>query len=368
MRYCTLLFVSLLVFISSCENEPDLPPETTLNIFNFGGASYFGAATNTAENTLIPVSVLTPKGLWQYSLLRFSKGGKLIGKTSSSSNPSDSRFASEVLDNQGRLFIVGSMAGKPAFFFNDTNAFSASGVTLNSQEGYMNHVIQWGAEFYATGIIKDANNDANVFVCKISNGGSILASKVYGTSANDGGISLATDGNKLMLLAHSYGTGLGDRDFWLLELNTDLDSIQSKVLGGSGYDQPASIQFVDNHFWLSGHSTSLGNGTHDALLIKMKADMSVVWQKYYNYGGHEGVDAMAFLSNGNIGLVSYGDMNIQSGFYLEVNREGNAQYIKRYPDIAGFKHIAEDGDRRVFWGSTRGPNLDIARVSDVFPN
>ncbi|TNE81487.1 MAG: hypothetical protein EP332_03600 [Bacteroidetes bacterium] len=370
MKRVLLGIVLLLPLVQSCKQEDPPGLDIFLQVYTLGGAARFSEGINTGEQTLIPVAV-QDANTYKYALLRFGENGKALAQYDAAEHPGNCRFGACVLGQNGTMISAGSDQDRPAFWVHDSASMNMQTKLPRNTQGYYFDAIQHGNFFYLCGQVQDPDSMNEILITKLDLNGNFVEDRTLGTSQNDGGIALASSGDKLMLLAYSYGKNLGDRDFWMMEIDENLDTLQSAVFGGAGYDQPACMLYEEGHFWLGGHSTSFNNNTnnmHDAYLLKVTPQLQVVWEKAYDFGDHEGIDRMLFLKNGNIGTVSYGDMMVQSGFYLEVTRSGAAVYQKRYPEIAGFTHLSEDKDRRVMWGITRGPIVDMARVSDAFPD
>ncbi len=366
MNRLILCFFICLPLLQSC--KPDTPPEPLdiyLKLYTLGGAARIGDGVEVGNHTLMPVAV-QDGGIFRYALIRFAQDGKVLAQHDATEQTPDCRFISSMLSTKGRLVTVGAKQDKPALWVNDTSAFSVVTDRSIPVVGFYYDVIEHKGNIYACGQSLDPQQNNQIELLKLDADGQFVKQSRFGTLESDGGIALASDGDKLMLLAYSYGLNKGDRDFWLIQLDENLDTVQSKVFGGAGYDQPACMLYENGHFWLGGHSTSFNNNNHDAYLLKVTPQLQLVWEKAYEHGDHEGIDRMLFLSNGNLGMVSYGDMMVQSGLYLEVKRDGTPLYQKRYEEITGFSHLSEDNGRRVMWGTTRFP-IDLARVSDDFP-
>jgi hypothetical protein len=129
------------------------------------------------------------------------------------------------------------------------------------------------------------NYDA--WVLKLDSGGNIQWQKTYGGGSSDCVFSIqqTTDGGYTMAgNAHSFGAGNGD--YWVLKLDSSGNVQWQKTYGGSEWDRAQSIQeTVDGGYIVAGFTQSFGAGNRDSWVLKLDSGGNVQWQKTYGGGG-----------------------------------------------------------------------------------
>ena len=80
---------------------------------------------------------------------------------------------------------------------------------------------------------------------------------------------------------------MGERDAFVLKLESDGDVSWLKTYGGSDYDYSKSVkQTSEGGYIIAGYSLSFGDDT-DIWVVKLDSEGSVVWQKTYGDGSLE---------------------------------------------------------------------------------
>ena len=117
-----------------------------------------------------------------------------------------------------------------------------------------------------------------------SNGDS-LWSRAYGGSNEEYCMSvLGTSEGGYLLAGSTNSFGSGDFDFWLLWTDSNGDSLTSRTFGGSGEDFCYAAQkTADGGYALAGYTDSFGSGTIDFWLIKVNSEGDSLWSR--SYGG-----------------------------------------------------------------------------------
>lgn len=129
-------------------------------------------------------------------------------------------------------------------------------------------------------------------------GGVSFDEAYYIQQTNDGGYIVAG-------VTDSFGAGGGD--IWVLKLRADGTLEWQKTYGKSGGERVFSIQQTgDGGYVLAGDTTSFVFGnkdTPDLLVLKLKSDGAVEWQKTYGGDNYDQASSIQQTSDG--GLRSY---------------------------------------------------------------
>jgi len=164
-------------------------------------------------------------------------------------------------------------------------------------------------------------------------GGSYDLAGYSPTSCSDG---------SLLLIGHTRSYGAGNYDILLLKMNGAGTLLWAKTFGGSSDDFGYSvIEASDGSFLVAGSTETYGAGNHDALLLKMNADGTLLWAKTFGGIDHDRSSDLVETSDGSIFLAGY-----------------TKSYGAGGDDLCLIK---TDGDGNILWARTAGgANNDIA--------
>jgi len=170
----------------------------------------------------------------------------------------------------------------------------------------------------------------DIWLLEISkNSGNIIQQKVitHGASNGIGFVKRNPFNNHIYISTNAqtgiYGdkseVGYGSLDAWLIELDESLNVVKEKVFGGSKIELAFNaIVFDENFIYVgcSSQSSPSGNKTassyttstildfHDAWLIKLNYDWSIVWDKSYGGNRDDFFSSLTSLPNGKFALIS----------------------------------------------------------------
>ncbi len=148
--------------------------------------------------------------------------------------------------------------------------------------------------------------------------GDTLWSVVYGGAYSDGAkdVVVAPDGNYIVA-GYTYSYGSGGSDLWLLKINSsDGSLIWSRTFGGSNDDGAYSIALDDSGYVIiAGYTTS--DPYRDGYLLKVDADTGgLIWSGVYGGSANDEFYSVAVDGSGNYVLA--GRTNSPSGGYFDV--------------------------------------------------
>nr|WP_299202103.1 SBBP repeat-containing protein [uncultured Brumimicrobium sp.] len=201
----------------------------------------------------------------------------------------------------------------------------------------------------------------DVFVSKLDENGSFLWAKSLGGVANDGGSDVATDVNGNIYISGSFVgtsdfnpdsstynlTSNGDRDAFVLKLNSNGEFVWAKSFGGSQADGIKSLTIDGNgNIYTTGEFRGTvdfdpGSGTYnmtsagntDAFITKYDANGNFEWAQQLGNAGYDTGESIVVDSYENIyftgGTWSSGNYQI---FISKVNSNGNFLWTKELGD------------------------------------
>ena len=162
----------------------------------------------------------------------------------------------------------------------------ALGVPIGDQS-YVNSVRQTadGSYIVAATLAAPGTEGWDAWVLKLDRTGGVMWQKTYGGPGREwvADMQTSTDGG-FVLGGSTDSYGSGANDFWILKLDASGTIVWQKAYGGPRNDGAASIQLTaDGGYIVAGSTSSFGAGGLDALVMKLDAEGSIIWQ--WTYGG-----------------------------------------------------------------------------------
>lgn len=177
-----------------------------------------------------------------------------------------------------------------------------------NQESVSRIVPSEDGNYFIIGTTKSfGNGSRDAYLIKVDIDGNELWSKTFGGTNQDGGMHLAYNGSTWALFCYTMSVGAGDRDFWLVEMDVNGDSLTSYTYGEPGYEEAQTILHTnDGGYLLQGHSASVDNA-HNMYTIKLDASFQVEWtteigEDQFHDGGQGAVEVA-----GDYYLLGYSD-------------------------------------------------------------
>jgi len=107
-----------------------------------------------------------------------------------------------------------------------------------------------------------------------------------------------------------------------------------KALGGAGEETCNDIITVENNYFLAGHTTSLGSGSYDFLLMKTDNNGNQIWARTYGKQAEEIALAVSATNDGGIIMTGYsnsfGSDNI---LVVKTDFKGEIEWSKTYAGV-----------------------------------
>lgn len=322
-----LLSLSLLAFLittSACKHEVTDPQ---INSFkkSYGDISEdFGNDIIVSDRSVFLLgSTSTTSGNRIYLVKTDIDGNEIWNrKFGGESNASGS---SMLLEESGNLTICGTSNNRLTVYHTSDDGqiiWEATNDSINSQGA---DVLKTNDGYLACGTIQDGYR--NLIVSKFNFNGTHQWTKTYGGPMNEGGSGIRPLING-HFLAYGYteSFGAGNRDHWLLEINSQGDSINSLTIGGSDYEEAQEIiDTPDNGFLICGHSASV-EPNHSVHIIKVNQSLGIEWEKHLGYpDSHEGGEGITIDELGNIyaiGRSSSSSTNGEDAFLSKLSNDG----------------------------------------------
>ncbi len=222
---------------------------------------------------------------------------------------------------------------------------------MSTEDG--NFLIGGSSSSSISGVKTEANKSSygdDYWVVKIDKNGDILWDKTYGGNSYDKlrTIVQTLEGN-YVLGGYTYSSSSGDmkaaskgeRDYWIIEIDTSGNLIWEKNIGGAADDLLTSILVLPNgEYYLFGGSSSeisadkterlVQSAYEDSWLVKIDKNGNVLWDKTY---GKEGITTWP----GNIFPASDNSYVLGGHYNSDALWLRKTAYLGDDEDIIGFK-------------------------------
>ncbi|MHA1979247.1 MAG: hypothetical protein ACW98I_20260 [Candidatus Hodarchaeales archaeon] len=167
--------------------------------------------------------------------------------------------------------------------------------------------------------------DSDAFIVKLDASGNLLWNKTFGGVDFEAirEISDTTDGN-FILTGETGSFGAGEKDLWLLKIDTDGNLLWNKTFGLADADWGTALVRSGDNIFVTGFYHPILGATGELLLLKIDQDGNFLWNKTYGFG--RGFDIITVDNNGILiaGLTGH-DYTI-----LRVDDQGNELWRKTY--------------------------------------
>jgi hypothetical protein len=151
----------------------------------------------------------------------------------------------------------------------------------------------------------------------------------------------------------------GDRDAWLIKLNSNHDTVWTRVMGGTGYDAGVdAIATADGGFIMAGYTTSnsngdvgASNGMCDWWIIKLKSNGETAWTKLLGGLYNDFAERIVATADGGFMVVGETYLDNSTGnsdvMVVKFNSVGNIEWQKTYGglemDVCRSLSVASNG-------------------------
>lgn len=339
--YSTLLF-SFVLFLLSCKTDDENKPTTPAPLSNF--EKIFGGSEEDIANSLVQLgdaiylyghtSSFGDLNLDHY-LVKLDLEGNLIWEKTYGDLGKEEGY--EIVKTQdGNLFLLGTTDSKGAgledihllkitpngdllwekTFGGNLKDFPATVIETSQSE----ICIAATTESFGAG-------SRDIYMIWLDQNGNVLREKIHGGVDIDGSEDLVElDNNQLALFGYTANYGATDRDFYLLKMNLNGDSIWSNRYGSNQYEESYSLSKTPKGgLLMNGHSAFV-DPNHNMYTVCIDSNGTVLWEKHFGGSEHDGGQASLVNKEGNYVLLGRG-MSFGNGerniFLVTTNPDGN---------------------------------------------
>lgn len=267
-------------------------------------------------------------------------GGYIIG---GETNSNDGDLTTNNGDNDGwvmKLNSSGNVIWSNSYGGPGVGGEQIRGIITTKDSGF----VAAGSSGGVGGIITSNHGLLDLWILKINKFGNFEWQKNYGGSDYDLGWSIAEkNSNGYIIAGKTYSNNFdvhgfkGSEDVWLLNLNSNGDTLWTKTYGGSSGDEGTVIKRTDdNNFIIGGLSQSNdgdvsynhGSGYSDCWLFKIGLSGNILWEK--SFGGSLN-ESISDVEQTNDGFIFCGTANSANGD-LTINHGQEDSWIVKLAD------------------------------------
>lgn len=302
-------------------------------------------------------------GDYAYSITSTSDGGYILAGVTASND-------GEVTGNHGDFDIwVVKINGMGNIIWQKTygggGADWGNKIISTSDGGYL--VV--GNTNSINGDVSGAHGQNDGWVIKLNSTGDIMWQKLLGGSLNDffNKVASTSDGGYIVTGSTYSNDGdvsgnHGDRDGWVIKLNSTGNIVWKKLYGGTAFDDLGSIIATPegNYIIVGGTQSNNGDvsgnhGNYDSWIIKIDGNGNIIWKKVMGGSGLDGFTSA--LINSQNELVVIGETQ---------SNNGDVSGFKGGEDVWIVKLDANGNtlDKKVLGGSDNEAGLEFIASSD----
>ena len=236
------------------------------------------------------------------------------------------------------------------------------------------------------GDVSGNQGEEDFWIVKLNSDGGLVWQKSLGGSSDDRARSVqqTSDGGYVVVGFAISNDGdvsgnHGDRDYWIVKLDSDGDLVWQKCLGGSSDDRARSVQQTSDGGYIVAGSTysndgdvSGNHGERDYWIVKLDVDGNLIWQKCLGGTDNELALSVRQITDGGYivggsAVSTDGDVSGNHGdrdyWIVKLDADGNLVWQKALggleSDVATSVRQTSDGGY-VVGGSSSSNNGDVS--------
>jgi len=209
--------------------------------------------------------------------------------------------------------------------FGEEYGEGANSIQQTKDGGYI--VVGWTSSF--------GSGEEDIYILKLNSKGEVEWQKTFGGKDFDeaNSIQQTKDGGYIAAgWTESFGSGL--KDVYILKLNSKGEVEWQKTFGGEDDDVANSIQQTkDGGYIVAGWTNSFGSGERDAYILKLNSKGEVEWQKTFGGWYDDGANSIQQTTDGGYIVAgwtySFGSVG-EDVYILKLSPKGHLEWQKTF--------------------------------------
>lgn len=172
------------------------------------------------------------------------------------------------------------------------------------------------------------------WVIRMDAAGNVLWQQNYGGMHHNHAFAIQeTSDNGFIIVGETTSFGAGNRDAWVVRLDSGGNVLWETVIGQTGWDIARGVvETGSGDFVFVGYTSSFGAGNWDVWAVKLNSSGAILWQKTYGGSGDDLGWAVKATDDG--GVIAAGEAASFSGnadfWILKLAPDGSINWQKRY--------------------------------------
>lgn len=256
-----------------------------------------------------------------YDIIQTHDSGYLIVGEAHDSSSGQSNALAIKLTKEGRMVWAKSYGGSLSDYGYSVTQLPDSGYIL---AGY--------TESHGLGI-------RDVYALRLNKIGDTIWTRAYGGNAIDGAINMSpTQDGGFILVGNTFSFGEGMSDVYVIKIEVNGDLDWAYAYGGPSNDFGNDIvQLSDKSYVISGSTESFGSGQRDVYVIKIDSLGELIWSKSMGGTGNESGKSVIELPNNQIAVFgntrSFGK-GFEDYYLIKMNGLGDTLLTKVYGGLS----------------------------------
>jgi parallel beta-helix repeat protein len=224
--------------------------------------------------------------------------------------------------------------------------------------------------FILTGYTESSGNGSyDLWIVKTDSAGDEIWSQTYGGIDMEQGFSiLELPSGDLLVTGSTSSIGAGYKDVWLLKTDATGNEIWNQTYGGADQEFGKKIILTnDGGYAILASTNGLGSGEYDIWLIKTDADGIEEWSTTYGGFSRENAYDMIQTSDGGFAILgsttSFGDYSHDAWLIKTYSNESGTDWevkVGGAGNESGFSIIEDSNNNLVFVGLTTSTDNGVA--------
>lgn len=213
-------------------------------------------------------------------------------------------------------------------------------------------------EFYSIGYSKNINSGySDMLVCKFDKNGTLIWKNTYGGSLNDSGIDITELENGNFLLVGSTRNYIPNAsDIWISEIDPEGIMVKSFVYGSIAEEYPRDVYInPDGSIHLLGYADN--GGDKDLFLLQLNTDYSIInYNRLHDSSSDvEGWSIDKGIDGGYIGCGWKKSQNLADFYVVKFSDSGVVEWEQTYGGFDSDSGLAikKDNNNYIISGTTR---------------
>ncbi|MCB0794953.1 MAG: hypothetical protein KDB88_09465 [Flavobacteriales bacterium] len=274
------------------------------------GRTFIHDAVRTTGGGVVLAGSIIPDGKHDHDALLIKvNSNDLVEWIVSADEPDDQHLLAIQTDANGNLYCGGSMAANGHQNGSLIKYGPSGNILWTASEGGPLHdnvcdLVVDAAGIIATGRLTNFGGDADLFLWRTDLDGATQWTTSWGGISEDVGRAIIAQNNGSYVVAgHTTSFGMVDSDsirkenVWVLAVDAIGDTLWTSVIGDTLVDRRAyGVTGSNGVLYVGGELT--GEGTSDALVVKMDQNGNLSWEKTYDLGDRDRIEDIEAIPTG----------------------------------------------------------------------